>query len=592
MKGFDVLKVKSAVKTHNKFDLSRTHLTTMEFGEIVPLLAEETIPGDKFSVNAEYFSRLAPLVKPTYGKFQFKTVAGYVPYHMIAADAEAWLAGKTAWEGYTPHNRYITVGTLHAFVKGTCVAPTVDGVSATSANSVYSYVDTSGTPVYNIYTKVGKYYCKVLNALGYALPSNVNEQTGSQWSSTMSSVKLSAFPLLAYFKLYNDYMSQSQRFNSSQMSNILNAIKYMKAYTGIWNNQTGEIYNGALSNLFGAVRLNYENDYFTSAWQTPNNPINSVESVNSVYATGQGYISMNTDNTYFNEPVQSNQVTIRQRALDFLKSFDDWVRRNNYSGSRAVQQVYSRFGIKTSDYRDHYANVISTDVIPISVGDVTATGPQFVAAGDPNNVGLGDYAGKGIMSGNKGIQLQADDYGILLILGYFTVTPMNAFGNDRKVLRTSPLDFYTPEFDGLGADAISVGEFFSDPTDYSTGVFDNAVYGFTERYNAYRYGRDQITGEFRDYTPAGEMNVWHTGRNLSAVRKAQTLIAQNDSVNTFPQFDSEYNRIFTAPAVGSDHFYLTAHFNVDAIRPMLNLNQVPQLGEGDTVVPRNGNVIA
>lgn len=95
MKGFDVLKVKSAVKNHNKFDLSRTHLTTMDFGQIIPLFNEETVPGDKFSIKGDYFSRLAPLAKPTYGKFSFKTVAAFVPYYMVAEDADAWLAGKT-----------------------------------------------------------------------------------------------------------------------------------------------------------------------------------------------------------------------------------------------------------------------------------------------------------------------------------------------------------------------------------------------------------------------------------------------------------------------------------------------------------------
>ena len=64
MKGFDVLKVKSAVKNHNKFNLSRSHLTTMNFGEIVPLLAEETVPGDKFSINGNYFSRMASQAEP------------------------------------------------------------------------------------------------------------------------------------------------------------------------------------------------------------------------------------------------------------------------------------------------------------------------------------------------------------------------------------------------------------------------------------------------------------------------------------------------------------------------------------------------
>ena len=279
-------------------------------------------------------------------------------------------------------------------------------------------------------------------------------------------------------------------------------------------------------------------------------------------------------------------LTLGQRSLDFLKSFDDWVRRNNYSGSRSVQQIYSRFGIKTEDYRSHFAQVISTDSLPVQVGDVTSTA-------DTSGSILGDYAGKGIMSGSKDINIQVSDYGLILILGYFTITPMNAYGYDRKVLRNQPLDYYNPEFDGIGADAISLGEVFENPiADSSDTTLTTQVYGFTERYNAYRYGRDQITGEFRDYDNDGTMNCWHTGRNLAAIRKAGNLVAQSTSMNTLPQSDSEYNRIFSITTGDVDHFYLTARFNVDAVRPMMNLNQVPKLGEGDTTVPRNGNVIS
>ena len=146
MKGFDVLHVKSAVKSHNKFDLSRTHLTTMDFGQILPLLSEETIPGDKFHIKGEYFSRLAPLVKPTYGKFGFKTVAGFVPYHQIAFDSDAWLAGKTTFEGVTPLQRVISVGSLHTFVVTYCVTTT--GANAT--NSQYTYIDSAGVVKYNV----------------------------------------------------------------------------------------------------------------------------------------------------------------------------------------------------------------------------------------------------------------------------------------------------------------------------------------------------------------------------------------------------------------------------------------------------------
>lgn len=586
MKGFDVLHVKSAVKTRNKFDLSRTHLTTMDFGQIVPLLCEETVPGDQFNIGAEYFSRMAPLVKPTYGKFSFKTVSAFVPYHQIAWDSDAWLAGKTTWEGITPTNRYITITELSYFFRTYCLTTT----GATSTNADYAYIDANGNNVYMIFTTQGKYWTKVMNSLGFALPEGVDLRSTSYWSQNIKTTPLSFYPVLAFFKLYNDYMSQSQRFNTSALSNILQCVKYGKSVSG-YTPATGACSSLVLKNMFDCLFLNYENDYFTSAWQNPNTALNAVESISSAPIPGSvpsgAQVEYNANDNYINQSIGTTNVTIGQRALDFLKSFDDWVRRNNYSGSRAVQQVYSRFGIKTDDYRSHYANVISTDVLPVQVGDVTSTA-------DTQSAYLGDYAGKGIMSGSKGVSCQVSDYGVILILGYFTVSPMNAYGFDKKVLRSSPLDYYNPEFDGIGAEAIPVMEYYENPRGLidSDSTASTAVFGFTERYNSYRYGRDQITGEFRNYQNASDMNTWHTGRNLNAVRAAGNLVAQSSAVNTLPQTDSEYNRIFSITSGITDHFYMTARFNVQAVRPMMNLNQVPRLGEGDTVVPRNGNVIS
>lgn len=584
MKGFDVLKVKSAVKARNKFDLSRTHLTTMDFGQIVPLFAEELVPGDQFKVKADFFSRLAPLVKPTYGKFSFKTVSAFVPYFQVAEDCEAFFAGKTVWQGQTPISRSITIAELFNFI-----LQYTDSTGASANSFDIQYGDANGSTVYTNLTARGKYYVKILNSLGYAIPQNAGLASGpSTWQAEVGSTRLSAYPILAFFKLYNDYMSQSQRFNSSTLSSILKNIQFNKTIVNLYSATTGLLTASCLTSMFTSLFLNYENDYFTSAWQSPNNAINSVENISAL--TVDGFSNVNSQVSAIGTSTTGNYANINgkyylsQRALDFLKSFDDWVRRNNYSGSRAVQQVYSRFGVKTDDYRTHYAEVLSTDSMPVQVGDVTATA-------DSANVPLGDYAGKGIMSGSKEISYNCSDYGILFIFGYFTVVPMMPYGFDRKVLRSSPLDWYNPEFDGLGADAIPLMEVYENAHE-DDGTDGDTVFGFTERYNSYRYGRDLITGDFRDLNPNGDMNVWHTGRNLSLIRSVGNLVAQSSSMNTLPQTGSEYNRIFSVTSGDVDHFYLTAHFSVDAIRPMLNLNQVAQLGTGDTVVPRNGNVIS
>lgn len=589
MKGFDVLKVKSAVKSRNKFDLPFSHLTTMDFGQIVPLFARELVPGDEFKVHGEFFSRMAPLVKPTYGKFQFKTVAGFVPYHQVAYDADAWISGKTSLEGATTRGRFLTIEALHVFIESYCTVSS----GATAANCEYSFINGSGVTQYRTFDSKGKYWIKVLNSLGYALPQGVDERSSSVWNTVIKKKKLSAFPLLSFFKLYNDYMSQSQRFNTSALSQLLMEIKN-GVTNSYWNVNTGEVLYTAVKLAFDNLYLNYENDYFTSAWATPNNAIANTENINALDVPGTSTYNENLLSTFDDnrlitktDTVSGSTVSvIGQRALDFLKSFDDWVRRNNYSGSRDVQQIYSRFGIKIEDYQTRYAHIITTDAMPIQVGDVTATA-------DATNVPLGDYAGKGIMNGSKEVYYKSSDYGMLFIFGYFTVIPMNSYGFDRSVLRSEPMDYYTPEFDGIGAEAISLAELYENPIGVadSDTTRDDAVFGFTERYNSYRYSRDLITGEFRNYRNNADMNTWHTGRNLAALRKSGNLVAQSSSMNTLEQTDSQYNRIFSVTNGNYDHFYLTARFSVDAIRPMLNLNQVVRLGQGDTNVSRNGNVI-
>ena len=597
-KGFDTLHIKSAIKNRNKFDLSRTHLTTMNFGQIVPLFVEETVPGDKFNVSASYFSRMAPLVKPTYGKIQFKTMTAFVPYHQVADDADAWINGQITWESNTTYQRSFTKSVLAEFIVKQCTdsAVTINGatVTASSANTDVTYVNSGGTTTYALFTEQGKYWVKVLNALGYAIPFGIDFRSNALTTSWIDgATKLSAYPLLAFFKAYNDYMSQSQRYNISPLTQLLRTIKHM---TG-----SGTLTYANISTLFLYLKLNYENDYFISAWQNPNAALDSagatgISTISAPYNSSAGdSIISDVSNTRIQSAGSAGYSSnLSQRTLDFLRSFDSWVRRNNYSGSRAVQQIYSRFGIKTDDYRTNYAHVLDTDTIPVQVGDVTATAQDFVGAGSGNNVQIGDYAGKGIVNGDKHFEFSADDYGLLMVLGWYTVTPMNAYGFDRRVLRNSPMDYYTPEFDGLGAEAISYGELFVNPTvaRNASSKYDNTVYGFTERYNSYRYGRDVITGEFRDFKADGDMNVWHTGRLLTDVRENGQMTAQSSAMNTIESEGNQYNRIFSETDTYDDKFYMTAQFGVSAIRPMLNLNQVVQLGEGDTAVPRNGNTIS
>lgn len=575
-KGFDKIFAKPAVQSHSKLSLDRTHLTTLDVGQIMPLFFEETIPGDSYNVNGSFFARMAPLKVPTYGKCDFKTASFFVPYHQIAEDADAYLAGKTTWQGVTPLHRYITVDSLFSMFTEADLCS-----SGSEQNCSFTFIDSNGVQVYKRFTPKGRYFYKVVTALGYQLPSNVDYRTTSDYYVNVLNYHLSAYPILAFAKAYNDWMSQSQRFNTSELTSLLYSIKYNNSLAGYY--AAGKLNGACLKKILESINLNYENDYFISAWQAPNSPINNTESVTSLLPSSNiglstGSIQTNKFDSVYTESVTGTRVT--ERALQILRSFDNWVRRHNYAGSREVQQIYAQFGIKSDQYKAHFAQLLNTSSSPMQVGDI-------MSMADTGSYPLADYAGKGIVNGDSKFSIKADDYGMILSLGWITVKPMNPYGFSSVVLKNKPLDWYNPEFDGIGAKAIPVFEYFSNPkrVDQTNSL---SVYGFTERYNDLRWSRDQVTGDFRVF--AG-MDDWHFSRDLSDVSSSGQLLAQSTSVMQMPVTNSEYNRIFNLTDSTADHFYMTAQFKVNAVRPIKSLSEVANLGEGNLEISRNGNEI-
>lgn len=641
----DNLNIKSAVKARTVEDLSSTHLTTAEIGQILPLWPCETIIGGEYPVKATHFARLAPLVKPTYGKMYFKTVTMFIPYYQIAGDTfDGWMNGNKQVNGEIAASRYIKRRTILELFSSATVVTEVSAADVATGSWFDVRCKNGSTDKYYKFTNTGKYYIKVLNSLGYVIPMNGNTSSSNTWYTTgYGSKNISALPLIAFVKGYNDWMSQSQRYNTSVLTKFLFAIKHDKTMSvsgnTVYDATTHSITKWGLILMLDSLRLMYENDYFTQAWQHPDAPIEGQEyslngdqnnqSVdnNQLFDENDQPTQLGMDNsennsiwrgnngTYVSSEVSfsagveedeetgaiaygSIRITLAQRTMRWLDAFDRYVKRNNYAGSKDVQQIYARFGIKVEDFKANYSHIISKSKAPIQIGDITATAQDFVAAGSENNVAIGDYAGKGIISNNERFKYKANEVGLLCTYAWITVAPMNVYGEDRMVKRVTPLDFYKAEFDGEGPEAISVDEMYNNPRIWSN-TQPNAVYGFVEKYNSYRYGKDRITGDFRKmpldtgtYKNTGtEMNTWHLGRFLNTQLQDQTLVAQNPSINQLTPWDSEYNRIFSVTTGDVDHFYITSQVECKAILPILSNNQTPGLGEGKTVVAKNGNEI-
>lgn len=91
MKIFDKISINQPKKS--VFDLSHERKFSMNMGELVPVLCQEVIPGDKFRINMEQLVRFMPLVAPMMHRVNVYTHFFFVPNRLIWNDWEKFITG-------------------------------------------------------------------------------------------------------------------------------------------------------------------------------------------------------------------------------------------------------------------------------------------------------------------------------------------------------------------------------------------------------------------------------------------------------------------------------------------------------------------
>lgn len=607
---YSKVKIGQASSNYSKFDLSSDHLTTTDFGQVHPINCIEHIIGDKVHYEYNAFNRVAPMVFPTYGKIGLRSVAFYCPYYLIADDSEAYLAGISTYAGQPATGRFFTFGDFvstffrkmdgrpdsHVFVK--LIASHLTGNDTTDEFSsyesmymagelpadVFRVVESSTAPKTTFYqlNYKGKYLYKILRTLGYDIPQNINATSEATYAPFAYDFKFNAYPLLAYLKGFADLLLPTSYYSTSQLIKYLHGVKVKD---GAYCNSDGVLFSDTLQFLFGEFTdVFYDSDYFTTAWQSPNSVLSTNivtrelpivnDFGNSFGQTGTNVLKINQTGNILIQQSTSNVSGFSQTQLNFLRAFDKFVRRNNLTGYREFNAIYARYGIKPSEMRSNYVQILDVRNLDLNVGDVTSTAQT-------DSTVLGAYSGKGFINGRNSFDYECKDFGVLIHLQQLYVKPIYYQGFRKMVLKNTFYDFYQPEFDGVGPQAISKAELNRNYT--------NDVFGFTERYNDYRFALSNVTG---DFALDDNMSPWHTGRVLS---NKQAPVAQSYDFLTYgvdENGNQEYDRIFSTQNVDNpfDHFYQIWNFKVSALRKMKNISQALDLGEGGIELDRNGAV--
>lgn len=526
----------------NHFDVSSTHVTTLDVGQIRPTNILPLIKGDKVKVDLTEFSRLAPLVAPTFGTLKLKTHAFWIPLHTIFPNWEDFLRDSkdpTSDLRTCSFSLRDLYGTILSDGANTWVDPSVESNWVGTGRYIGgtdSVLDSSGIcdvtgPGYRKMwlTTEGRWLFNVLSSLGYEFPVTF---VGRDLLLS-DDYRFSAYPLLAFARVLYDWIYPSRYVDAQGFQFLFK--EYMDGQ------QDSPSY--WLPKIFELLFCCYDPDFFNQLWAYPNQPAYGVNNTYS-FNSGEDSVSVNNDDTY----ISTEGLSARGQRM--LQAVSDFITRNNIGGSRFQEFVKSHFGFVSQPEKHNQSKFLKSWQDVMNIQDVTATS-------EGSSV-LGQQAGKGFGSVNGQLSFEADEYGFLLFVssvipetGYYQGTkPWTLPVNSRE-------DVFLPEFDSLVMEAIPKRSVLADPISYDGFDYPsrynllayNEVFGFAPKYMAkYKNGYDYLTGDFRFGSRNVGLDSYHTFLDLKSGKANTPLRLDADFLQVSDQFD----RIFASAPSDSD----------------------------------------
>jgi len=513
------------------FDRSHGVKTTFDAGELIPIYADEMLPGDTFSCKLTAFARLATPIHPTMDNAFMDTHFFSVPLRLIWSDFEEFM-GET--KTYTASGS-ARLDETPDFTVAAPVAPTITaGVGGEAEGSLADYL---GIP-----TKV-------------------------------AGLEFSALWHRAYTLIWNDWFRDE---NLQKPATMLTT-------------------SGADATAYSILNRGKRHDYFTSALPWPqkgadvtlplsgNAPVKGLLSYGSSTTTGPGWYdsegNASSGQTFYEnrssltkflgfegsasnvldvyaDLTDATAATINQLRLAFATQ--KFLERQARSGSRYIEVIKGHFNVTSPDARLQRPEYIGGGSSPVNISPVAQTSSTDATSPQGNLSAIGTS----VISGHS-FTKSATEHCILIGLVSVRTALTYQQGLNRMFSRATIYDYYWPTLSTIGEQAILNKEIYADGS-----ATDDTVFGYQERYGEYRYKPSLVTGRFRSNATTS-LETWHYAQDYSAlpvlgqswIQQGKANVQRTLAVATEPQFifDSLFKLRCTRPmpvtsVPGGTHF--------------------------------------
>ena len=497
MSDFNPLDRAKVAVHRSSFDLSSKKLFTAKVGEILPCYWQIAIPGNKYRISSDWFTRTVPVNTAAYTRIKEYYDFYAVPLRLIS---------RALPQAFTQMTDYMT-----SAASNTANTEMLTSVPNTTLNLLSLSLQTINGK--DVFDDAGLPYVygasKVLDMLGYGSflassntakaaitsaylgKSNVADADNPLVYKTSQTVNL--LPLLAYQKIYYDFFSESQWEKHL-------AYAYNVDY---WD---GKSQLNLAPEMLQLRYANYPKDYFMG--MLPASQYGSVAALPSSYnpkGTSNSVVSIGNPNVdYVVNPggstsivvsgafssqravqVNSDLSALSIRATEYLQRWKEVVQ---FSSKDYSDQMRAQFGIKAPEYMGNHAHYIGGWSNVININEVVNTNL------DTNN-SQASIAGKGVGSASGHTltyDCGAEHQVIMCVYHAVPMVDWNLTGQNPQLTVTAITDFPQPAFDQLGMQPVPALNLHNNPSRTVSGSL-----GYNLRYWQWKSNIDTVHAAFR-----------------------------------------------------------------------------------------------